>query len=83
MQGIVNYKLQENKNKKCKPENEDAVPWKDHRKTFKEIKVFRVKCAPVVGIAKRIVMVHNSRYLLAKHGYHHWFRWSVDPKNVK
>ena len=77
MQGIVNYKSQEKK--KYKPENKDAVAWKDHRKTFKEIKVLRVKCAPVVGI----VMVHNSRYLLVKHGYHHWFRWSVDLKNVK
>ena len=35
----------------------------DHRKTIKGIKVLRVKCTPVTGIAKGIVIAHNSRRL--------------------
>lgn len=33
----------------------------DHRKNIKGIKVLRVECTPVSGIAKGIVIAHNSR----------------------
>ena len=42
----------------------------DHRKTIKQIKVLRVKCAPVTGIAKGIVMAHTNSCLFVKHGDH-------------
>ena len=35
----------------------------DHRKTVEVIKVLRVKCVPDTGIAKGMLMAHNSRCL--------------------
>ena len=40
----------------------------------KVTKVLLVKCAPVNSMAKGIVLAHNNRYLLARHGDHHWTR---------
>ena len=35
------------------------------------MKALLVKCAPVNGKAKEIVMAYNNKYLLVTNGYHH------------
>ena len=52
--------------KNQKPKADYLTGWGDHSKTMKVIKVLRVKCAPVTGISRRIVMDHNNRCLLVR-----------------
>ena len=57
--------------KKEKPKTAYLIARGDHRKTINVIKVFYVKCATVTGVTKEIVMTHNSRRLLVRHGRHY------------
>ena len=44
------------------------------------MKTLRVKYAPVTCIAKRIVMFHNNRCFLVRHGDHYWFHTAQKMK---
>lgn len=46
-----------------KPETEDLIFRRGNMKTFKVMKVLRVRCTPVTDISKEIVMAHNKRCL--------------------
>ena len=46
-----------------KPETEDLIFRRGNMKTFKVMKVLRVRCTPVTDISKEIVMAHKKRCL--------------------
>ena len=53
--------IQKSAFKKQKPKMTYLIARGDHLKTIKGIKVLRVKCTPVTGIAKGIVIADNRR----------------------
>ena len=46
----------------------------DQRKNIKVMRLLGVRCAPLTGIAKEILLAHNNIRLLVRHGDHHWYR---------
>ena len=57
--------------KNQEPRKPDLIIRGDYRETIKVIKILRDKCSPGTGIAKEIVMGHNRRCFLVRHGDHH------------
>lgn len=49
-----------------KPETGDLIFRRGNMKTFKVMKVLRVRCTPVTDISKEIVMAQNKRYLAVR-----------------
>lgn len=52
-------------------------------KKFKVIKLLGIKCVPVTGIARGIVIAHNNKCLLVRYGDYYWSRWSINQKHFR
>ena len=47
------------------------------------MRLLGVRCAPLTGIAKEILLAHNNIRLLVRHGDHHWYRWTNDTTDFQ
>ena len=57
--------------KSQEPRKLDLIARGDYRETIKVIKILPDKCSPGTCIDKGIVMAHNKRCFLVRHGDHH------------